>query len=445
MVNRFIPALYFNSRFFFVYFSLAVFFVLAYFYEPLFPTAKILVFALVTISFIDALILFRKKGGIEAERILPDKLSNGDENRIFITVKNHFGFPTRLKIIDELPAQWQIRDFRLQVALQAGQNKKLTYTVRPTERGIYEFGVINIFVSSPIGLLARRFKSGVPSSLPSYPSFQQFKKYDFLAFSKNLQQVGIKKIRKLGETLEFEQIKEYIPGDDVRNLNWKATAKRAELMINQYQDEKSQPVYCLIDKGRVMKMPFDGLSLLDYAINASLVLSNIILKKHDKAGILTFSRKLEDKVKAERRKSQMKLILDALYKVSTDFSESDFSRLYIDVKHIVKHRSLLLLFTNFETKDALDRQLKYLKALNKTHLLVVIFFENTELTAFAKKETNSTRQIFDKIIAEKFIYEKKLIVNELKKHGILSILTSPENLTVNTINKYLEIKARGMF
>ena len=130
--------------------------------------------------------------------------------------------------------------------------------------------------------------------------------------------------------------------------------------------------------------------------------------------------------------------------MNTDFSESDFSRLYIDVKRSITQRSLLLLYTNFETLDALHRQLPYLQAMAKNHLLVVIFFENTELEKLTNNEAHNTFEIFQKTIAEKFMYEKKLIVNELQKHGIQTILTKPQNLTINTINKYLEIKARGL-
>jgi uncharacterized protein (DUF58 family) len=265
-----------------------------------------------------------------------------------------------------------------------------------------------------------------------------------LAFSNKLFEYGLKKIRRIGNTMEFEQIKDYVSGDDIRNINWKATAKRNQLMVNQFQDERSQPIYSVIDKGRAMKMPFDGLSLLDYAINATLVISNVALKKQDKAGMFTFSRKVENKVVAERRPSQMNKILETLYNVNTDFSESDFSRLYIDVKRSLTQRGLLLLYTNFETLDALHRQLPYLQAIAKNHLLVVIFFENTELHKLTNAEASNTFDIFQKTIAEKFMYEKKLIVNELQKHGIQCILTAPEHLTINTINKYLEIKARGL-
>lgn len=124
--------------------------------------------------------------------------------------------------------------------------------------------------------------------VPTYPSYIQLRKYDLMAFSNNLFQYGVKKIRRIGHTMEFEQIKEYVPGDDIRTLNWKATAKKNALMVNQFQDEKSQSIYMAIDKGRVMKMPFNGLSLLDYAINATLVLSNVILKNKTKLECLLF-------------------------------------------------------------------------------------------------------------------------------------------------------------
>jgi uncharacterized protein (DUF58 family) len=215
-------------------------------------------------------------------------------------------------------------------------------------------------------------------------------------------------------------------------------------MVNQYQDEKSQPIYSVIDKGRVMKMPFEGLSLLDYAINATLVISGIAIKKQDKAGMLSFSNDINNWVKADKKSAQMNLMLETLYNIETNFVESDFSRLYVSIKRNITQRSLLLLYTNFETLDALKRQLPYLQAIAKHHLLVVIFFENTELTASLKQKCTNTQEIFEQTITEKFIYEKKLIVNELRKYGIQTILTKPQDLTVNTINKYLEIKARGL-
>ena len=392
----------------------------------------------------DLFLLYATKGKIEGERLVPDKLSNGDENPIAIKLTNSYLFKTYVKLIDEVPFQFQKRDFLLWSVLNPGQEKQYQYQLRPTQRGSYSFGSINVFAYSPIGFLCRRFQFNTNQEVPVYPSFLQLRKYDLLAFSNRLSEYGLKKIRRIGHTMEFEQIKDYVRGDDIRNINWKATAKRNQLMVNQYQDEKSQPIYSVIDKGRVMQMPFNGLSLLDYAINATLVISNIAIKKQDKAGMFSFSKKVENRVVADRRSAQMNLILETLYNLDTDFAESDYSRLYIDIKRNLNQRSLLLLYSNFETLDALHRQLPYLQAIAKNHLLVVIFFQNTELQEFVTNKAKNVHQIFEQTIAEKFIFEKRLIVNELRKNGIQTILTKPEDLTINTINKYLEIKARGL-
>ena len=399
---------------------------------------------LLVFTALDILIVFVTKTGIEATRTTPEKLSNGDENPIDIEIKNYFTFPIWVKIIDEIPFQFQIRNFEIKRKIKASSTDAIHYSLRPTERGEYWFGKLNIYVASPLRLVSRRFIFEDNQMVPTYPSYIQLRKYDLMAFSNNLHQYGLKRIRRIGHTMEFEQIKEYVQGDDIRTLNWKATAKKNALMVNQFQDEKSQTVYMIIDKGRVMKMPFNGLSLLDYAINASLVLSNIILKKQDKAGLMSFSKKVENRVVAERRSSQMQNILESLYNIKTNFFESDYSRLYVDIKKNITHRSLIILYTNFETLESLHRQLPYLKGIAKNHLLVVVFFNNAELNHFIHKKTETIQEIYDKVIAEKFNFEKRLIVNELKKYGIHTVLTLPENLTLDTINKYLEIKARGI-
>ena len=435
---------YIQNRFFYACITIIVLFVLSFVFPRWFNIVKLLVLVLLVFTLLDILLLFLAKRGINGIRTLPEKFSNGDLNPIDISIENYYTFPVYIKIIDEIPEQFQVRNFSIERKLEASSKTKLQYELRPTERGEYRFGKLNIYATSVFGLIAKRFSFNDQTMVPTYPSFMQLRKYDLLAISNNLTQYGIKKVRRLGHTMEFEQIKEYVLGDDLRTINWKATAKKNQLMVNQFQDEKSQPIYSVIDKGRVMKMPFDGLTLLDYAINAALVISNVALKKHDKAGLFTFSKKVENRVVAERRTSQMNLILESLYNVNTDYFESDFGRLYADVKRNITQRSLILLYTNFETLDGLYRQLPYLKGIAKNHLLVVIFFKNTELNSLISEKAETIQQVYDKVIAEKFAYEKRLIVNELKKYGIYSILTTPESLTIDTINKYLEIKARGL-
>ncbi|AZQ43980.1 DUF58 domain-containing protein [Nonlabens ponticola] len=442
-MKRFYKSIYLTPRLFTVIICQVVFFILSFFFRRLEGYAMIGVYILLGLFLVDMLLLYRASG-IDATRILPEKFSNGDDNPVHITVVNNYPYKIKVEIVDELPVQFQKRDFKLMNDLAAGGTHTSMYEARPVDRGEYHFGSLNIYAISDIGFIKRRYRFDSDAMVPNYPSFLQMRKYELMAFTNKLRDYGIKKIRRIGHTMEFEQIKDYTQGDDVRNINWKASAKRNSLMINQYQDEKSQPVYSVIDKGRVMKMPFEGMKLVDYAINATLVISNIALKKGDKAGMFSFSDKVQNQVMAQKRSSQMNVILETLYNLDTDFKESDFSRLYIDIKRRITQRSLLLLYSNFETLDALHRQLPYLQAIAKNHLLVVIFFENTELKKLTDLETENTRQVFQQTIAQKFRYEKKLVVNELNNYGIQTILTKPQDLTVNTINKYLEIKARGL-
>lgn len=435
---------YINNFFFYCFTGVITCFVFSFFFPSLYASSWYALLLLFLFTSIDFFILFISGSKINADRILPEKLSNGDENEIKIKIHNQYNFKVDVNIVDEIPFQFQVRDFNLHKKIGSHEKSNITYFLRPTERGEYVFGNLNVYVTSPLRLLAKRYVFDNGQMVPTYPSYFQLKKYDLMAFSNNLFQHGLKKIRRIGHTMEFEQIKEYVPGDDIRTINWKATAKKNALMINQFQDEKSQSVYMIIDKGRVMKMPFNGLSLLDYAINASLVLSNVILKKNDKAGIVAFSKKVENRVVAERRSNQMNLILENLYNVKTNYFESDFSRLYVDVKKHIKQRSLLVLYTNFETLDGLNRQLPYLKGMAKNHLLLVVFFKNTELQDLIHKKAENIQEVYDKVIAEKFDFEKRLIVNELRKYGIYALLTQPEDLTIDTINQYLEIKARGI-
>jgi len=441
---KFFKPFYIQPRFFYTGIAIVVLFALSYFIPSLFIVAQLSIFVLILLFILDFLIVFSGKNKIEATRILPDKFSNGDKNNIKLSISNNYPISIYLEIIDEIPEQFQVRDFKIKDTIVYRKSKSVTYHLKPTERGEYYFGSLNVYASSIINLVSKRFTFNQGAMVPTYPSFKQLKKFELLNINQNSLEYGLKKVRRLGHTMEFEQIKDYVLGDDLRTINWKATAKKNQLMVNQFQDEKSQPVYSIIDKGRIMKMPFSGLSLLDYAINATLVISNIVLKKHDKAGMLSFSKRIENVIVAQRRSSQMQLILESLYNVKTDFFESDFSRLYANIKRHITHRSLILMYTNFETLDGLNRQLPYLKAIAKSHLLVVIFFKNTELNGLITEKAQTVQQVYDKVIAEKFAFEKRLIVNELKKYGIYSILTTPENLTIDTINKYLEIKARGL-
>lgn len=438
-----IKKLFVNIRWYLLMSVCAVFFLLSYFFTPLFFPATVFFSFIILLSFLDIVLLFGIKGKIVAERIVSQKLSLGDPNSVILKLNNQYPYSIWVNVIDELPYQFQNRKFSIGTKIKFGKRYQTEYQLRPKTRGIYEFGRLLLFVQSPIRLFEKRVIVSDATSIKVYPSFQQLKKYQLMALSESYI-TGDKKIRRSGNSMEFEKIKDYVLGDDIRNINWKATARRNTMMLNTYTDARQQQIYCVIDKGRAMKMPFDGLSLLDYAINASLALLNIALIKQDKAGLITIAKDQVEIIPADRRNNQFFHIQEALYNQTTSFKESDFNTLRSVIQKKVGQRSLLLLFTNFETMAALERQLPYLKLLSKQHLLCVIFFENTALKQLQNAEAKSIKEIYVKTIADRFDFEKKQIVKELRRHGILSILSTPKSLSVDVINKYLELKSRQM-
>jgi uncharacterized protein (DUF58 family) len=420
----------------------AVLFLFSFFLPWLGDLPYFVLLLLVLLIITDLVLLFRPKQGVFLRRDLPERLSNGDDNEIRIYIENYYPFELNAGIIDEIPFQFQKRDLLFSINLKSGSHKDIIYKLRPTKRGEYLFGYVHVYAASPLRLLSRRFEFCKETSVAVYPSFLQLRRYELMAISNRLTEIGIKKIRRIGHSLEFEQVKNYVAGDDYRTVNWKATARKGELMVNSYTDEKAQHVYCIIDKSRSMKMPFDGLSLLDYAINASLILSSVALLKEDKAGLITAAEKVATIVPADRRPAQLGKIMAALYKEKTRYLELNMEAIFSGVRNVMKQRSLIVFFSNFESMSALNRQMPFLNRISKYHLLLVVFFENTELKSITHTPAVDVEGIYIKTIAEKFSFEKKLMVKELAKHGILSILTPPDKLTINVVNRYLSIKAQ---
>ena len=435
--------LFVHSRLFIALGLITGLYTLAFLVPVLLPLAHVALLGLVVFSIADLVLLFASQGTVTAGRILPERFSNGDANPVRVWVKNQFRFPLSLQLIDEVPEQFQWRNMSRNLSLAAGSQAEVAYQLRPVKRGEYRFGRLILMTRSPLSLWIRRFRIGSETTVPVYPGFLQMQKFQLLAMSNRLNELGVKPIRRLGHTTEFDQIKDYVRGDDVRTINWQATARSSRLMVNQFMDERSQPVYCLIDKSRNMKMPFEGMSLLDYAINATLIMSNVAIQRQDRAGLLAFAKEIDQFLPASNQGPQLRKIQEALYRQETDFRESDYERLYAFISRTIPHRSLLLLFTNFESVSGMQRQLPFLQRLAKQHLLVVVFFENTELRQLISSQPGTTEEVYIKAIGEQFSLDKKLIVKELKRRGIHSILTPPQHLTINTINKYLAIKARG--
>lgn len=398
----------------------------------------------VLLTLADALSLFSVPAVVNGQRKHPSVFSLGDEQQIGLIFENKSKMLLRAILIDELPVQLQVRDFLMHVTLPPGEKVELSYVIRPLTRGIYGFGYLNVYIFSRVGIVQRRLQLSAPTDVAVYPSVRQMKRFEFMGLHRLSSTGGLKKIRRIGHGYEFEQIRNYVPGDDFRSINWKASGRKGAFMINQYEDERSQQIYCLLDKSRLMQQAFDGMSLLDYAVNTSLVISNIALQKYDKAGLLTFSDKLGAMVKADNGPNHLQKIMQVLYKETTAEEDANFELLFRAAKKLIHGRSLLLLFTNFESRHGLERALPLLRGINREHLLLVVLFENTEIVRFVERPVQNLQEVCHQTMARKYLSDKQEMVQLLQRYGIQALLTGPEDLSMASVNKYLELKSRGM-
>ena len=438
-----LKSIYLTQFFFFLMGIVVVLFATSFAVPFLFFWGKVGLLAVVGITILDALIVFMNKQPIHFQRKMEERLNLGDSNQVELLVENLLSQPISFRLIEGYPVELQERSKEYSALLSGNSSKKFSYNFTPTRRGEYEFQDVFFIISSVFRLVSRRIDISAKQTIRVYPSVKQMKKYELMVFQQQKTSSGIKKIRRLGNNSEFEQIRNYIQGDELKTVNWKATSRGRDLMVNQYQEEKSQHIYCIIDKSRTMQVEFDNLSMLDYSINSALVFSNITLKKGDKTGVITFSDKIGSQLAAEKVNGQLRRIMELLYNQKTHYREANFELLFESIRKTIKTRSMLILYTNFETEFAMRRALPILRKINQKHVLVVVFFKNNELEEMAYQPVKTTRDIYKTVVSEKMVSVKSRIAQELSQNGIHTILTRPEELSINSINKYLELKAKG--
>jgi uncharacterized protein (DUF58 family) len=411
-------------------------------WAPLLTVAHVVTVALVFALVVDTVRLWRGGISVRAWREHDDLLSNGDWNRIEVIVEVIGPAGVRYTILDDLPVQLQIRDLTFPWSDAGPLPSRFSYVIRPVSRGTYRWGAINVFVRTRLGLVQRRMVRDADHTAEVYPSIIEMRRAELAAFSSHGRN-GVHRQRQLGHTMEFEKVSAYASGDDVRTINWKATARRGTLMVNQYQEERSQDIYAVLDLGRSVRFAHDGMTMLDHAVNASLAFANVALQKHDRVGLITYDAHNASCLPAASGMRHLSAIMRHLYDVSTDFEQSDDERLVDFVRRRIPNRSLLMLFTNIESVDAAQRRIPAFRLLARSHLLVVNFFDNADIRTLVAEPPSTTEAIYRQTIARGMLMEKNEIRSDLRRAGITSVLSAPNLLSVSAINAYLDLKARG--
>lgn len=437
--------MFLRKRFFISAFILALTAVLGVWIPVLYILARIGVWVLAAACIVDAALLMYCK--VEGRRIISDNLDLGEKNIIEHELNVVRGRITSADIIDELPATFR-QDKETYPFGEIGRGPFYPSTpplgevgrgslfAYPTTRGSFVLGNVYAFIRV-LGLLERRVrvvKKG--NRVRVYPAFSKLREKDKQIRSRQIVSLGSHKRQMPSNQTEFQDIREYVVGDDIRTVNWKATARTGKVMVNNYEDERSQHIISIIDCGRIMHRTFNGLTLQDYAVNASLQLSYSALNvEGDCVGLSTYGPAGLRFLPAKSGERQLNSILQQLYALETEYGEGDMEGLCLMLDRKVQRRSLVVLYTDFATLESMERQLPFLQRISRRHTLVVVSFIDRDLENVSESDFSVQGSI-----ASDLMLQKRLICDRLQRQGIHSVLTYPDSLTYSVVNKYLELR-----
>jgi uncharacterized protein (DUF58 family) len=379
------------------------------------------------------------------ERVNETKLSLGAENVIGIHLHDPrpSGPPVRFLVRDDPPADFRLRDLLQHGTIAPRQELTLQYHVWPPHRGDYTFRDMYLQVWTAWGLLTRRRRVPLAAAVKVYPNLLDVRRYEMLARRGRLFELGLKNARRLGTGTEFERLREYMPGDDYRQMAWAATARRGKPIVVEYETERSQPIILLLDAGRLMSAPVGDLAKLDYAINTCLLLAFVATLKGDRVGLLVFADSILGYYPPRRGRAQFLSLLEALYNVQAQPVESDYALAveYLTRRH--PRRSLDIVFTDLLDRSADTGLVPHISRLAPRHLPMLVAVGDPAVTQRATALPAATDELYERTVARLLLGERREALDALDARGVITVDVPAGDLSVAVINRYLELKARG--
>ncbi|MFO7947141.1 MAG: DUF58 domain-containing protein [Armatimonadota bacterium] len=405
------------------------------------PWAAISIPAVLVLLVADHL-LSRYLTHIEAKREVAEKLSVGAANTVTIEVTNHSRTSLRLTIKDDPPAEFDTDRRQHSLRLQAGRSARISYETTPAARGDYSFGDIHIRALSLLGLTWCQYTVAASATVAVYPDVTEIARYEELARADALQAAGFHTIRHRGAGTEFESLRDYVPDDEFRHIDWKATARRHRPITRQYQAERSQGLLIMIDSGRMMAASAGAMSKLDHAINAALMLSYVATQWDDQIGLLTFSEQVHAFLPPRKGRAQIGRISDALYALPASLHEPDYWLAFNTLFSRSRRRSLVVCFTDLIDRDASERLLSGMASLYPRHLPLLVAVQDPDLQAASGQYPTEAFDTYEKAVALHAIESRQEALTTVSRSGVLVLDAPPEELTIRTVNRYLQIKQK---
>lgn len=373
-----------------------------------------------------------------------NKLSLGVLNPVTVSVRNRLRRGASFKARDEAPEEFQIETRLMQGDVPPLGMWSHVYHLQPLRRGDYSFGNITMRWRGPLGLVDRQGMLAMAVSVKVYPNLMDVRKYDLMLRKNRLQEMGLRHTRLFGEGTEFERLREYLPDDEYRRINWKATARRHRPVTVQYQTERSQTVMAVLDTGRMMQSPVADIAKLDYAVNAVLFLGYVATGKGDRVGVMSFADDVSHYLAPKQGRGQFYRMLEVLYAVDAQPVEPNYRKAltYLAVKQ--RRRALIVIFTDLSSGASLDSLVAQVSLLARTSLPLVVTISDPDVHAAAEHVPTDTLSVYQRASAAHMLDERRLVLDTLRKRGVLTLDVPANQLSLAVINRYLELKRRTM-
>lgn len=387
----------------------------------------------------------------EVERTPPRSLALGAESDVILKLTNVASRRLKLEVFDHYPVDHTqlIEGLPRQIALAPSESEgpeswtELNYSLLPVKRGLARFGRAELLLEGPLGLIQIRLRPGEAQERRVYPNFREVSRYALLALADRLGSMGIRQLRKRGQGLDFKQLRDYRDGDLLRQIDWKATARRQRLISREYQDERNQQVVFLLDCGRRMRAREGNITHFDHVLNSILLLSTVALRQEDSIGFLTFSNTGRPRwLPPQRGRGAMHLILQQVYDLETSTAPSDFAEAARRLLVHQRRRALVILVTNLREEDS--GELRHaLATLRRRHLVVLASLQEEVLTQVTDGAIEGFESALQLAEAHRHLAARRVVHEAARQQGTIVLDVPPRELPVALVNRYLQIKGSG--
>jgi len=379
-------------------------------------------------------------------RAVDDKLALGAPNAVVIEVRNRTPAPLALTLRDLPPPTFALdRAVEGRLLLPPDPRPvRFVYHVTPPAKGDFTFGDLYFQYPGRLGLVRRQAVMPARRAVKVYPNLVETAKYELLARRGRLMQLGIRAARVRGGGSEFESLREYVPGDEYKKIDWSATARRGKLISRQYEAERSQNILLLLDTGRNMLQAVQKMAKLDYVVNTALMLAYVAAASDDKVGLMAFDADVRVYLPPAKSKAQVYGILESLYNLEARMVETDYKAAFQNLSTRWRRRSLVVLFTDLVDPDSSIQILDAVPMISDLHRVVCVTVSDPNILAAAKSVPTDSAGVYRKAVATQVLQERRAAISVLKRRGVWTIDSPPEELSADLINHYLDLKSRSL-